>query len=96
MHFAAIGRILGVLLMLFSLTHVPPLLIALYDGSPVSYSFSIALSITLLTGVCIWFPVRQRREELGVRDGYLITALFWFVLASFGAMPFYFSPEPQV
>src|SRR5690554_3902752 len=82
--------------MLFSLTHVPPLLLSLYDGSDAGSSFALALGITLLTGLCIWLPVRGRREELRVRDGYLITALFWIVLASFGAMPFYFSAEPQL
>lgn len=96
MHFAAIARILGILLMLFSLTHVPPLLLALYDQDSIWASFSMALSITLTTGLCTWYPVRFRREELRVRDGYLITALFWLVLASFGAMPFYFSVEPQM
>jgi trk system potassium uptake protein TrkH len=95
-HFAAIARILGVLLMLFSLTHVPPLLLSLYDDSDAGSSFALALGITLLTGLCIWLPVRGRREELRVRDGYLITALFWIVLASFGAMPFYFSPVPDM
>lgn len=96
MHFAAIARILGILLMLFSFTHVPPLLLSLYDGGDASGSFALALGITLLTGLFTWLPVRGRREELRVRDGYLITALFWVVLASFGAMPFYFSPVPAM
>lgn len=96
MHFAALGRILGMLLMLFSLTQVPPLLIALYDGGEARHSFSLALSITLLTGLCIWYPLRHRREELRVRDGYVLTASFWFVLASFGAMPFYLSLRPEM
>ena len=88
MHFAAIGRILGVLLMLFSISHVPPLLIALYDDGGSSSSFLWAFAITLLTGLFIWLPVRRARAELRVRDGYLITALFWIVLGSFGAIPF--------
>lgn len=96
MHFAALARILGILLMLFSLTQVPPLLLSLYDADQASQSFLLALGITMLTGLAIWLPTRQRREELRVRDGYLLTALFWVVLASFGAMPFYFSPVPQM
>ena len=96
MHFAAIARILGILLMLFSLTHLPPLLLSLYDGSDASSSFALAMGITLCTGFLIWLPVHGRREELRVRDGYLVTALFWLVLAVFGAMPFYFSPVPYM
>ncbi len=49
MHFAAIGRILGVLLMLFSSSHIPPLLIALYEGGGSSASFAWSFAITLLT-----------------------------------------------
>lgn len=94
MHFAAIGRILGILLMLFSISHVPPLLIALYDGGGSSASFAWSFAITVLTGFFIWLPVRGARAELRVRDGYLITALFWIVLGSFGAIPFLLSPAP--
>ncbi len=96
MHFAAIGRILGVLLMLFSLSHVPPMLIALYDGGGSSSSFLWAFAITVLTGLFIWLPVRSARAELRVRDGYLITALFWIVLGTFGAIPFLLSPSPNM
>ena len=96
MHFAAIGRILGVLLMLFSISHVPPLLIALYDNGGSSSSFAWSFAITLLTGLFIWLPVRRARAELRVRDGYLITALFWFVLGTFGAIPFMLSLSPNM
>ena len=96
MHFAAIGRILGVLLMLFSISHVPPLLIALYDNGGSSSSFAWSFAITLLTGFFIWLPVRRARAELRVRDGYLITALFWFVLGTFGAIPFMLSLSPNM
>ena len=96
MHFAAIGRILGVLLMLFSSSHIPPLLIALYEGGGSSASFAWSFAITLLTGLAIWLPVRRARAELRVRDGYLITALFWIVLGVFGAIPFLLSPSPSM
>lgn len=96
MHFAAIGRILGILLMLFSISHLPPLLIALYDSGGSSASFAWSFAITLLTGLLIWLPVRHARAELRVRDGYLITALFWIVLGTFGAIPFLLSPAPSM
>src|SRR5690625_6084976 len=95
MQFAALGRILGMLLMLFSLTHLPPLLLALYDGSD-TRGFALALTVTLATGLGIWLPLRRRQGELRIRDGYLLTALFWLVLAGFGAMPFYFAAQPQL
>src|SRR5690625_1197521 len=95
MQFAALGRILGMLLMLVSLTHLPPLLLALYDGSD-TRGFALALTVTLATGLGIWLPLRRRQGELRSRDGGLLAALFWLVRAVFGAMPFDFAAQPQL
>ncbi|MGG2036060.1 TrkH family potassium uptake protein [Pseudomonas paraeruginosa] len=96
MHYASIFRILGVLLMLFSSAQIPPLLVALFYAEPVWQPFLLAFVITLATGACIWWPVRGVQEELRIREGYLITALFWVVLGSFGAIPFMFSETPHM
>ncbi|VTS50536.1 Trk family potassium uptake protein [Streptococcus dysgalactiae subsp. equisimilis] len=40
--------------------------------------------------------MRGVQEELRIREGYLITALFWVVLGSFGAIPFMFSETPHM
>ncbi|MDT4832607.1 hypothetical protein FQZ97_661700 [compost metagenome] len=93
---AAILRILGVLLMLFSCTQVPPLLIDLYYAEGAWRGFLLALLITLAVGLLTWLPVRDAREELKIRDGYLITALFWVVLGSFGSIPFLLVDTPHM
>ncbi|MBF8222718.1 TrkH family potassium uptake protein [Halomonas sp. 328] len=80
-------RILGLLLMQFSLTMVPPILISLLFLDGVWSAFAIALGITAATGALIFWPNRHARKELRTRDGFLIAALFWTVLASFGALP---------
>ncbi|MNF62262.1 Trk system potassium uptake protein TrkH [compost metagenome] len=93
---AAILRILGVLLMLFSCTQVPPLLIDLYYAEGAWRGFLLALLITLAVGLLTWLPVRDAREELKIRDGYLVTALFWVVLGSFGSIPFLLVDTPHM
>lgn len=80
-------RILGLLLMQFSLTMVPPLLISLLYRDGIWSAFAIALGITVATGALIYWPNRHARKELRTRDGFLIAALFWTVLGSFGALP---------
>ena len=50
--------------------------------------------MTVLAGVVIWLPVRQRQEELRLRDGFLIVAAFWFGLGSVGALPLLFLETP--
>lgn len=93
---AAILRILGLLLMLFSCTQLPPLLIDLYYAEGAWFGFLLALLITLAIGLLTWLPVRGAREELQIRDGYLITALFWIVLGSFGSIPFLLIDNPRM
>jgi|TARA_B100000700_G_scaffold8263_2_gene8665 trk system potassium uptake protein TrkH len=80
-------RILGLLLMLFSLTLLPPTLISLLYADGVWSSFVIAMVITVATGALLYWPNRNARKELRTRDGFLIAALFWTVLGLFGALP---------
>jgi trk system potassium uptake protein TrkH len=80
-------RILGLLLMLFSLTMMPPILISLLFGDGQWDAFAVAIAITVATGALMYLPNRRARKELRTRDGFLIAALFWSVLALFGSLP---------
>jgi len=93
MHYQTVLKILGILLIIFSVTHLTPLLVSqLYaDGNSLPFFFSF--SFTLLTGLAIWAPVRDSKRDLRYRDGFLVVVLFWTVLASFGALPFVFSKD---
>ncbi|NVK00684.1 MAG: potassium transporter [Oceanospirillaceae bacterium] len=90
MHFRVILRILGILLMIFSITQIPPALISLYYDDGNLHAFLGGFAITLLTGFFIWLPVMRVKQELRTRDGFLITVLFWSVLSFFGALPLHF------
>ena len=82
MNLLAVQRILGLLLMLFSITMLPPLGVSLYYGDGNWQPFSHAFFALLAVGALIWWPARGTRRELRVRDGFLIVALFWFVLGA--------------
>ena len=88
MHISVSFRILGILLMLFSTTLFTPLIIALLADDHTVNGFTWALCITFFSGLLLWLPVRGVRHELRIRDGFLITSLFWTVLGLFGALPF--------
>ncbi len=96
MRFPVIFRILGMLLMLFSLTLVPPTLVAFWYADNGHFSFILAFAITLATGLLLWYPVHDVAQELRTRDGFLVTALFWSVLALFGSLPFVFSEATEL
>ncbi len=87
-------KVLGVLLTLFSATHLPPAAVALWFGETgVLVTFLASGALTLATGVVCWLPVRRFHRELKFRDGFLVVVLFWTGLAAFGALPFYLSDQ---
>jgi trk system potassium uptake protein TrkH len=94
MHFPVVQRILGMLLMLFSVSMLPPVLISLLykDGS--ANAFINGFLVTLIAGLLIWLPVRKDKREMRLRDGFVVVAAFWVVLGSFGAAPLLFSTQP--
>ncbi|MGK0500481.1 MAG: trk system potassium uptake protein TrkH, partial [Oceanicoccus sp.] len=57
MHFALIIRILGMLLMVFSLTLFTPILVSLWYGDGAYPSFLLSFAITLISGALMWMPV---------------------------------------
>lgn len=96
MHFSLIGALLGLLLLIFSLTMLIPIPFALWYGENTSHVFLSAFAITAATGAALWLPNQTHKHTLRTRDGFLITALFWLVLGAFGALPFFLSDAPEL
>ena len=88
MHFAIIFRVLGLLLMLFSLTLMPPFLVSIIYQDGAQTAFIASFVIIFVIGLTIWSPVYKNSQDLRTRDGFLITALFWAVLGIAGSLPF--------
>lgn len=91
MQLRAIQRILGLLLMLFSVTMLPPALVGVIYGDGAIHPFLVAFLVSLITGLILWLPVRRYIRELHLRDGFIIVVMFWSVLALFGSLPFMLS-----
>lgn len=96
MQLTAVQRVLGLLLMLFSSTMLPPALVSAFYGDGTWPVFLASFGIVLITGAIIWLPVRAVRKELRLRDGFLIVAMFWIVLSLFGAVPLMISEHPHM
>ena len=90
MNWTVVQRILGLLLMVFSLTMLPPILFSVLFQDGAWLSFIEGFAITFVAGVLFWLPVHRQRKELRLRDGFLVVAAFWTVLGTFGAAPLYF------
>ncbi|HEU4602107.1 MAG TPA: TrkH family potassium uptake protein [Steroidobacteraceae bacterium] len=96
MNLSIVQRILGLLLILFSVTMLPPLGVALYFGEESWRAFTDAFVTLLAVGALIWLPVRHKQRELRLRDGFLVVALFWVVLGIAGAAPLLLSAHPDI
>ena len=91
MNWTVVQRILGLLLMMFSLTMLPPIAFSVFYNDGSWLPFVEGFGLTLAAGILIWLPVNRSRKDLRLRDGFLVVAAFWTVLGAFGAAPLYFA-----
>ena len=91
MNWTVVQRILGLLLMMFSLTMLPPILISFIFDEQSWMPFLRGFGLTLAAGFIFWLPVHKSKRDLRLRDGFLIVAAFWTVLGTAGAAPLYFA-----
>ncbi|GMW06182.1 MAG: TrkH family potassium uptake protein [Gammaproteobacteria bacterium] len=96
MHVKVVQQILGLLLMLFSLSMLPPVFVSAWHQDGSAAAFVSGFLVTLLTGLAIWAPVRGKSRDLRTRDGFLVVAGFWTLLGLFGAAPLVFAEHPAM
>ena len=89
-------RILGLLLMLFSLTMLPPIGISVVFQDGQVLLFGAAAMLVFFAGFVSWIPTRRQKRELRIRDGFVITVLFWLVLGSAGSVPLALSDQLNI
>ncbi|WED42583.1 TrkH family potassium uptake protein [Legionella cardiaca] len=91
MQIKTILRLLGLLLMMFSVSMLTPLIINVIFHEQFWLPFVAAFSCTFTTGAILWLSFRKQHHELKIRDGFLIVVLFWFVLCFYASLPFIFA-----
>ncbi len=96
MRFLAVQRIFGLLLSLFSLTMVLPMLISWWTSDGALHAFASAFVIILVVGLALLLPVLRLEQDLRLRDGFIIVALFWSGLSLGGAVPFMLADDPHL
>lgn len=96
MQFIVVLRVLGLLLMVFGLTFIPPWLVGWMMGDVDMVPFETSFFVAFVLGAALWLPFRNYRRELKLRDGLLIVVSFWVALGLMGAVPIYLQPELHV
>jgi len=94
MRLAVVQRLLGLLLLIFSFTLLPPVAVSWYFDDGGANAFLSGYVLTVIAGVVIWFPARKHTQDMRLRDGFLVVAAFWFGLGTVGALPLLFLEQP--
>ena len=81
-------RIVGLLLMFFSATMIPPLFVSLFYTDGAHAVFIESAAIIFSCGFALHLLFRRFQEALRTKDGFLVTVLCYVALGSFSALPF--------
>lgn len=90
MHYKLIVRVLGLLLLTFSVALFPPLVVSVLYGDGEVVHLGVTMIVFLCVGGFFWLPYRRTRQSIQRRDGFVIVAMFWTVLGLITASPFVF------
>ena len=83
-------RVFGVLLVCFSLTMIVPWVYSRMIGDGAQSAYDEAVFLSLATGLGLWWAARHQKNDLKVRDGFLMVVMVWAVLPVFACLPFIF------
>ena len=90
MNYKSIFSLLGILLGIFSCSFIPPLLVGYIYGETGIKIFLYSFLFFISLGGLLWIKNRQKDLPLNISDGFIITTMFWVVLACAGSVPFFF------
>lgn len=91
---AVIFRLVGILVILFSLSLTVPLLISLYYQDGAEYAYIKSIAIILLMGLVFSLFSPHEGKNLRTRDGMIITISSWLIMVFCGSLPFIFISSP--
>jgi trk system potassium uptake protein TrkH len=85
--FYPVIRVFGVLLMGFSLALLVPLLLSWYWQDGAASAYDEAFLLTFGTGLGLWWAARREKQDLKVRDGFLMVVMVWTLLPVYASLP---------
>ncbi len=86
-----IFKIMGLVLLVSSLTMLPPAAIGLFYGDGDVQPFLEGFLVLFLSGAFLFIRYYHAGTDLKIRAGFLVVAVSWILLGLSGAIPLYFS-----
>ena len=96
MNFTVVQRILGLLMLMFSVAMLPPVIVSFLFADGAWPAFVTSFGGIVALGLLLFWPVRKAKKDLRLRDGFLVVASFWLVLGTVGALPLWLAPTPSL
>ena len=85
----SIINLFSILVAFFSLSLLVPLVVSFIFDDGSSNIFITTFLLIFIPSIIAWQLTKKSKEEMGVKEGFVIITLFWIVLSLVGSMPFY-------
>ena len=89
MNYRKLGNVLGKIMILEGILMIIPLTVSLIYREDSKYQLAFAIPIILLALLgFLLTKLKPKRNSLYQKEGFALTALIWFIMTLFGALPF--------
>ena len=85
----SIINLFSILVAFFSLSLLVPLVVSFIFDDGSSNIFITTFLLIFIPSIIAWQLTKKSKEEMGVKEGFVIITLFWIVLSLVGSIPFY-------
>ncbi|MGA9025019.1 MAG: TrkH family potassium uptake protein [Steroidobacteraceae bacterium] len=82
-----VAHVFAMVMMVFAVTMLAPLVMAVWGLDPALWSFVISALATFVLGALLWLTTRRFKRELKTRDGLMLVALTWVALPAVAGFP---------
>jgi trk system potassium uptake protein len=82
-----VAHVFAMVMMVFSMTMLAPLVMAVWGLDPALWSFILSAVATFVLGALLWLATRRFKRELKTRDGLMLVALTWIALPAVAGFP---------
>jgi trk system potassium uptake protein TrkH len=82
-----VSRVLGLMLMVFSVTYLMPILASMIYADGTAVDFVAAMAMAFGAGFVLWLVTLRHKRELRPRDGFLLVTMAWVLMAAIATLP---------
>lgn len=86
-----VARTIGALQMIEALFMILPAVVSWWYNEDDVFAWGVSIVSTILGSLLFLLMGRRAERKVGEREGYVIVAIVWIILSTYGMLPFYLS-----